>query len=73
MKGDTLMKKEDKVEALMIINKNGGTVNVMPTINGFIKEEYLGIIDCPHVTIKTLISQGYSLSMLSGILLVDKF
>lgn len=73
------MKKDDKMKALEIINDNGGTVDTMPTLNGFVKHEYLALLEAPHITIKKLIEAGYHVSVHqtyghpSNLLLLDKY
>lgn len=66
------MKREDKLKALEIINDNGGTVETKPTINGFVKDDFLAITDCSGNTINRLLAVGFMLSMNEGRLFVNK-
>lgn len=67
------MTKEKKREALDIIMAKGGTVQMNPTVNGFVKEEYLGLIDSCHNTLKALIDAGYCLHLGDGRILIDYY
>ena len=67
------MKKEDKMNALEIINDSGGTVNTRPVLHNQVEDDYLAVIDCPSLTIRRLMEAGYTMSIHKGFLLLDKY
>lgn len=67
------MKREDKMKALGIINDWGGTVQTKVVLDTQVKDDYLGIFECPPTTIEQLMDAGYTMSMHEGFLLIDKY
>lgn len=67
------MKNSDKMKALEICMNKVATVVMCPVINGFVKDEYLGLTDCCQNVITELLNNGYHISLSNGVMLVDKF
>lgn len=66
------MNQTDKMKAIEICMKHITTVEMIPTVNGFVKHDVLGIVNSCTATLQELIENGFMLHMENGHILVDK-
>ena len=67
------MTNQNKKKAIELLSEQNCTVQMNAIIDGHVYNDRIALIESCHNAIKTLLEYGYSLSMKSGILIVDKF
>lgn len=67
------MTKENKMKAIELLMNQNCTIEMCAVIDGRVHDDCIALTDSCHNAIKTLIDNGYSVSIQEGKMLVNKY